>query len=66
MMSKIYSEATLVYVWLGEAIPEVDVTGFSTTLVLDPAQYDSLSHEQHRKSWQALSKLIKREWFSRR
>lgn len=65
-MSKIYSEATLVYVWLGEAIPEVDITEFSTTLVLDPAQYDSLSDAQHRKSWQALSKLMKREWFSRR
>lgn len=79
MMSKIYSEAELVYVWLGKDEPvqgnirqrdadkcSKDAIGFSEVQILDLSAYDELAHKDNLEYWKAFSRLMRRPWFSRR
>jgi hypothetical protein len=68
MMSKIYTRAENVCIWLGEQDDESKVAfKFIREEITHLKDFDSISmDEDYSKKWQALMVLMQREWFSRR
>ena len=67
LMAHIYSEATSVCVWLGEASPDSNLALNFISRIVKLDEFDSLvADERTPQEWAALSSLMRRPWFSRR
>ena len=67
MMADIYSKATSVCVWLGEASPDSNLALNFISRIVKLDEFDSLvADERTPQEWAALSSLMRRPWFSRR
>ena len=66
-MAEIYSRASSVLIWLGEEYEDSQTAMDFVGDVLDLELLDDLAtREQSLAQWDALAKLMRREWFSRR
>ena len=66
-MADIYSKATSVCVWLGEASPDSNLALNFISRIVKLDDFDSLVADQKTpQEWAALSSLMRRPWFSRR
>jgi hypothetical protein len=68
MMSRIYTRAENVCIWLGEQDDESEVAfKFIKEEITHLKDFDSISSDKdYSNKWQALMVLMQREWFSRR
>ncbi|KAI4862267.1 heterokaryon incompatibility protein-domain-containing protein [Hypoxylon rubiginosum] len=68
MMSRIYTRAEQVCIWLGEGTEESNVAiRFIKQEVMELNNFDSIcSDKKYAHKWQALMMLMQRPWFSRR
>lgn len=67
LMDRVYGEATSVCVWLGEARDESEVALRFVSRIVNLEDFDRLVADiKTPHEWAALSKLMKRDWFSRR
>ncbi|KAF7514603.1 hypothetical protein G7054_g15168 [Neopestalotiopsis clavispora] len=68
MMSRIYTRADQVCVWLGEDIPESKLAiDFIKDEIMELKNFDTIcSDKQYTHKWQALMMLMQAVWFSRR
>ncbi|KAI7780576.1 HET-domain-containing [Diaporthe eres] len=68
MMSRIYTRAREVCVWLGDGDSSSKIAiDFITNEIMELRNFDTLSHDkQYTDKWKALMMLMQREWFSRR
>ncbi|KAK7703391.1 hypothetical protein SLS64_009060 [Diaporthe eres] len=68
MMSRIYTRAREVCVWLGDGDSSSKIAiDFITKEIMELRNFDTLSHDkQYTDKWKALMMLMQREWFSRR
>ena len=67
LMADIYSKATSVCVWLGEASPDSNLALNFISRIVKLDEFDSLvADERTPQEWAALSSLMRRPWFSRR
>lgn len=68
MMSRIYTRAKQVCIWLGEGNADSKVAiDFIRHEVMELKKFDSIcSDKQYASKWQALMVLMQRPWFSRR
>lgn len=66
-MSKIYSEASNVCVWIGEADGESPLALALMQMIRFLKDYDRVVEDQtQRTDWIALTNLMRQKWFSRR
>ena len=67
LMDKVYTEASSVCVWLGEAKDDSQLALNFISRVVNLDDFDRLVADRRTPhEWAALSKLMKRAWFSRR
>jgi hypothetical protein len=68
MMSRIYTRAENVCIWLGEQDNDSEIAfKFIQDEITHLKDFDSISsNKDYNNKWQALMKLMQREWFSRR
>ncbi|KAK8121753.1 hypothetical protein PG984_010423 [Apiospora sp. TS-2023a] len=68
MMSRIYTRAKSVCVWLGEHTEESKIAiDFIRTEVMELDNFDKIcTDKKYSRKWQALQMLMQTEWFSRR
>jgi hypothetical protein len=68
MMEYIYSKATSVVIWLGEPTKQCpsNVAFDFVRKVCDLRSFDTLLAEKYLDDWEALAKLMRNVWFSRR
>ncbi|RDW67578.1 hypothetical protein BP6252_08974 [Coleophoma cylindrospora] len=68
MMSRVYTRAQQVCIWLGEADADSDIAiEFIKGEMKELKNFDTLtSDEQYSRKWQALMSLMQRDWFFRR
>jgi Heterokaryon incompatibility protein (HET) len=67
LMSRIYGHADWVYVWLGDSDEDSTIAFKFIPQILKLTNFDKLTKDSdnHRR-WQAVKKLMMRDWFSRR
>lgn len=68
MMSRIYTRAQQVCIWLGEADANSEIAiKFIKDEMKELKNFDTMSsNEQHTRKWRALMSLMQRDWFFRR
>ena len=68
MMSRIYTRAQQVCIWLGEADTDSEIAiKFIKDEMKELKNFDIISsNEQYSRKWQALMSLMQRDWFFRR
>lgn len=68
MMSRIYTRATEVCIWLGDADSSSEIAfDFIAKELVELRNFDALSNDsQYAEKWKALMIFMQREWFSRR
>lgn len=68
MMSRIYTRASQVCVWLGEADRDSEIAiNFIKEEIRELKNFDTISsNTQYSRQWRALMSLMQREWFFRR
>lgn len=67
LMADVYSKATRVCVWLGEASPDSNLALNFISRIVNLDDFDRLVADRRTpQEWAALSSLMRRTWFSRR
>ena len=67
IMADVYSKATSVCVWLGEASPDSNLALNFISRIVNLDDFDRLVADRRTpQEWAALSSLMRRTWFSRR
>ncbi|KAH7357098.1 heterokaryon incompatibility protein-domain-containing protein [Rhexocercosporidium sp. MPI-PUGE-AT-0058] len=68
MMSRVYTRALQVCIWLGEADDDSEIAmNFIREDIKELKNFDLItSDEQYSRKWQALMSLMQRDWFFRR
>ncbi|KAF2475609.1 HET-domain-containing protein, partial [Lindgomyces ingoldianus] len=68
MMSRIYTRARQVCIWLGEADEDSEIAiKFIKEEIMELKNFDRISsNERYSQKWQALMSLMQRDWFFRR